>query len=356
MRAEVCFVDPHFVVASPDFVYIAGGNLLEFDYVVFKFDGASVFPAVYEDTSRAVEPFVKSLRYVHYIARFIPIFFASGRAAPGGVGFATAATKSVVEVLGAKEEELGRYREAVGWLYAYFPDNAHVNFFIVSSSGEYLRELAEDLAEAGRALRGRYRFLGLYLEAKGEALLGRCPRHLFGEIYANPEVPCFPRVLRVDAEEAVAFAPVFRDAKLLEDLYVLLLKALAGDVLVVNGEMGHPSACVCRCRADVAPVRRYVILRDYEKRELDRYIERAWEVYGHVCVVYVPEYVYVYESCSERGGRAPTPVYLLPPRDYENSIVWTSGVGGRENLWQQYCGGGGYFVLPDCAPPYLFVI
>ncbi len=28
----LCFVDPHFVVASPDFAYAAGGNYLEFDY------------------------------------------------------------------------------------------------------------------------------------------------------------------------------------------------------------------------------------------------------------------------------------------------------------------------------------
>lgn len=356
MKAEVCFVDPHFVVASPDFVYIGGGNLLEFDYVVFKFDGVSVFPVVYEDTSRAVEPFVKSLRYVHYLSRFIPIFFAAGRAAPGGVGFATAVAGSVVEVLGVDEGELRRYREAVGWLYTYFPDNAHVNFFVITSSGEYLRELAEDLAEAGRALRRGYRFLGLYLEAKGEALLGRCPRHLFGEVYARPEVPCFPRALCVDAEEAVAFAPVFRDAKLLEDLYVLLLKGLADGVLVVDGDVRHPSACVRCCGVDVAPERRYVILRDYDKKGLDRYIERAWEVYGGVYIVYIPEYVYVYESCGGGGGRAPVPVYLLPPKSLGDSIEWTSGVKEWGNLWQRYCGDGGYWTLPDCAPPYLFAI
>ena len=47
----LCFVDPHSVVASPDFVYAAGGHL-EFDYFVYEVRHGAVAPAAYEDTSR----------------------------------------------------------------------------------------------------------------------------------------------------------------------------------------------------------------------------------------------------------------------------------------------------------------
>jgi hypothetical protein len=134
----LCFVDPHFVVASPDFVYVAGGNYLEFDYFVYEVRHGAVAPAAYEDTTRGEEPLRKTPRYLTVVRRMFPVYFLRGGEAPTGAGFAVAAQKATDEALEGRWWG-ERYEDAVGWLYTYFPDNAHINYFIVTSSAEYLQ-------------------------------------------------------------------------------------------------------------------------------------------------------------------------------------------------------------------------
>ncbi len=96
---DICFVDPHFVVASPDFVYAAGGNYLEFDYFVYEVRHGAVEPAAYEDTSRGEESLEKTPRYLTVVRRMFPVYFLRGGAAPTGAGFAVAAQKTTDEAL-----------------------------------------------------------------------------------------------------------------------------------------------------------------------------------------------------------------------------------------------------------------
>jgi hypothetical protein len=313
-----------------------------------------VAPAAYEDTSRGEEPLGKTPRYLTVVRRMFPVYFLRGGEAPTKAGFAVAAQKTTDEALeGLWWRE--KYEDAVGWLYTYFPDNAHVNYFIVTSSAEHLQELAEDLVEAGRALEDTpYRFLGLYLEAKGRAMLGECPRHLFGVAAQEAEVPSFPRALRLPPSDTVVFTPVLR-SKLLQDQFALLISYMAGGADVVDG-VSHPSVCVKYCKDDLerALEKPIILLRDYDKTSLDKYIDRLVEKFGFACVVFVPEYVYAY-----RRGRAPTAMYLLPPKDFKAvaNVSFVSGIQIDE-LWklggEEY--GHGFVGLGDCAPPYLFEI
>ena len=353
----LCFVDPHFVVASPDFVYAAGGNYLEFDYFVYEARHGAVAPAAYEHTSRGEEPVGKTPRYLTVARRMFPVYFLRGGAAPTKAGFAVAAQKTTDEALEGRWWG-EKYEDAVGWLYTYFPDNAHVNYFIVTSSAEYLQELAKDLMEAGRALEDTpYRFLGLYLEAKGRAMSGECSRHLFGAAAQEAEVPSFPRVLRLPPSDTVVFTPVLR-SKLLQDQFALLISYMAGSADVVDGVF-HPSICVKYRIVDLkyvgcVPEKPFILLRDYRKEYLDKYIDRVVEKFGFACVVFVPEYVYVYQR-----GRAPTAMYLLPPKDFKvvADVSFVSGIQIDE-LWKlgREEHGYGFVGLGDCAPPYLFEI
>jgi hypothetical protein len=351
----LCFVDPHFVVASPDFVYAAGGNYLEFDYFVYEERHGAVAPAAYEVTSRREEPLEKTPRYLAVARRMFPVYFLRGSTAPARAGFAVAAQKTADETLEGRWWGEG-YEDAVGWLYTYFPDNAHVNYFIVTSSAEYLQELAEDLVRAGIALEDTpYRFLGLYLEAKGRAMRGECPRHLFGAAARSAEVPSFPRALRLPPGDTVVFTPTLRWSRLLQDQFALLISYMADGADVVDG-VSHPSICVKYCKDDLKQAREkpIILLRDYDKMSLDEYIDRVIEKLGFACAVFVPEYVYVYQR-----GRAPTAMYLLPPRDFKDvaGVHLVSGIPIDE-LWklgrEEY--EPGFVGLPDCAPPYLFEI
>ena len=120
--------------------------------------------------------------------------------------------------------------------------------------------------------------------------------------------------------------------------------------------MSHPSICVKYCKDDLkwAPEKPIILLRDYDKTSLDKYIDRVVKEFGFACVVLVPEYVYVY-----RRGRAPTAMYLLPPKNFKDvaDVSFVSGIQITE-LWklggEEY--GYGFVGLGDCAPPYLFEI
>jgi hypothetical protein len=209
--------------------------------------------------------------------------------------------------------------------------------------------------EAGRALEDTpYRFLGLYLEAKGRAMLGECPRHLFGAAVQEAEVPSFPRALRLPPSDTVVFTPVLR-SKLLQDQFALLISYMAGGADVVDG-VSHPSICVKYCKDDLewAPEKPIILLRDYDKTSLYKYIDRVVKEFGFACVVFVPEYVYVYQR-----GRAPTAMYLLPPKDFKAvaDVSFISGIQIDE-LWKlgREEHGYGFVGLGDCAPPYLFEI
>ncbi len=366
----VCFADPHFVVALPEMVYIVGGNILEFDYFIFENFGGAVRPAAYEDTTSPDEPFKKTPRYLHALRRSIPIYFAKGKAEPGGTAFATAsARRSVKELTGAPDEVLEGYREKVGRLYTYFPDNAHVNYFVLTASPEYTAELAEDLAAAGEALKDRYPFLGYYLKAKGEAMMGRCPTQIFA-LAVKSEEPCFPRALRAPRDEAAVFMQQIREVEELEALGALTIYGLLqGEATVLESHGSSKRPMVERIHTVFSTsnweklphelVKPWVVVYgDFNKTALDAYIDKAMDKHGHVCVVYVPLYVFVYES-----GKAPTTKYLRAPDDDAVKKAKQDLFGGREPeqfkyVWEQGEGRSGksFAELPDSAPPYLFEI
>jgi hypothetical protein len=152
----------------------------------------------------------------------------------------------------------------------------------------------------------------------------------------------------------MVFTPVLR-SRLLQDQFALLVSYMAGGADVVDG-VSHPSLCVKYCKDDLkwAPEKPIILLRDYDKTSLDKYIDRVVAKFGFACVVFVPEYVYVYQR-----GRAPTAIYLLPPKDFKDvaDVSLVSGIQIDE-LWKlgREEHGHGFVGLGDCAPPYLFEI
>lgn len=361
-----CFVDPHFTVFLPEFPYLLGGNLLEFDYLAYVQEGDVVYPVAVEDTSDGVEPMSKTPRYISYIRRLIPVVFARGSSKPEGVALATAASSSALgEFFDVPPED---YRRRVGELYVYFPDNGHINYFILTSSPEFLRELAEDLEKSADALIDAYPFLGRYLKAKALAMLGKCPLHYYASVLAESEVGCFPNAVKVPQDDAVALAMHLRE-EIAALAFGLLLYGLAGGpVEVWDGggaekltKLGHTVASARYWHNKEDRLKRWLILRDFEKEILDRLVDKIREKYGNVCVVFIPTYMVVYD-----GQHAPTSRYSLPPKSSVEEVLERLRKDSSKDydkddyakvdvLWHNL--GEGYLSVSDKGgPPYLFEI
>lgn len=309
---SLCFLDPHFVVTSPDLPYLIGGNLIEWDYVAYERVEGAVVAVVVEDTSRGDEPFEKTPRYLLHLRRLMGVVFARGKEEPRGGGFAFRTSER------SRFKEYEDYRRAVGRLYVFFPDLAHVNYYIVYATGDYVAEMMEDLRRLGEAVKEEYPFLGYYLIAKAEANLGLCPSQWFALAQAaDRSFFCrYPSVCR--AVDAAIFRP--REEETISKLSVYLWRELTSGCsfiadcrFVKRWEKVHfPNVA-----PDAAPPSRYIVLRDFEKEMLDNYIDRSLAFYGRVVVIYVPISTFIYD-----GERAPTSTYLLPPKppDVDGSL------------------------------------
>ena len=321
-----CFVEPHFVALLPEFVYVGGGNLVEHDYLVY-----SPEPAAVEEASRGHEAVEKSLRYSLLWRRRAAIRFYRGKAAPEAGGVATAFHREAPPV---KVDE--EYKAAVRRLYTEFPDLAHLNYFFMWASPEYLKELWEDVEEAGRALAEaeEWRFLGMYLVAKAAASRGECPSQIYGWLLKNAgRARCRVREVRICGDVVYALYPMARrEPTCAHRVFHWWVKHLASGKRAYLVDAPQSLGCLeevgtvltkekLKCRL---PPPDAIIVRDYDKEAVDDLIERALRERGRVTVVLVPHYA-VYDV----GERAQLVIYLVPPREEELGEWWNVCIGGK---------------------------
>ncbi len=334
-----CFVDAHVVATPPDLTYHSGGNLVELDYLAWMCRDGTVYPTAYEDVSSGHENLEKQFRHHFAIKRRIPVVYFKGKNTVSKRGLETAGP-----LCGEDREEAGPvckrgletaatdkelcwgvdedYRKAVRHAYLHFPDLAHINYFILNASPSYMERLAADLLEAGKILtlgdppteanhlEDYYRFLGAYLREKAKALLDEVKGTCTATTPTPGPLPC--------AQTASLEPPVVVFIQqTTEDAEVMSLPYLITAHTYVSGTCGNPThqvSIVDRavtvgrerrpldvnmdvlghyiCRDDSTPFKS-IIVGDYDKDKVDKFIERSVEEHMCINVLYVPKYAYL---------------------------------------------------------------